>query len=155
MARQTEVRYVSTYMIGSAAYQLEPVRKPKKAARLPKVRKEKKIIVRIDPLTILGFAVAAVMLVSMLVGMIQLNAAQREAAQLMSYIETLEEKNAVLEKEYREGYDLAEIQRYAEAMGLIPIWEAERLYIPMQEPVVEQEPTAWEDFCMFLAGLFA
>ena len=61
MARQTEVRYVSTYMIGSAAYQLEPVRKPKKAARLPKVRKEKKIIVRIDPLTILGFAVAAVM----------------------------------------------------------------------------------------------
>ena len=155
MARQTEVRYVSTYMIGSAAYQLEPVRKTKKV-KLPKVRKAKRIVVRIDPLTILGFAVAAVMLVSMMVGMIRLNAAQQEAAQLMSYIETLKEENAALEKEYREGFDLAEIERYAEAMGLIPVGEAEQIYIQLQEPPVEpQETTAWEEFCMFLTGLFA
>jgi len=155
MARQNEVRYVNMYMSGSAAYQIEPVRKQKKFVRLPKAPRQKKIVIRLDPLTIVGFVVAVAMIVAMTAGVVQLNAAQQETAELVSYIDTLKNENAALEKTYRESYNLAEIGRYAEAMGLVPISQVEQLEISVQEPPAPEQNTPWEEFCIFLAGLFA
>ena len=60
--------------------------------------------------------------------------------------------------EYREGYDLEEIREIALAMGMVPMEQLETVQISV--PVVEaeeqaQEPSGWEAFCTFLAGLFA
>ena len=155
MARQNEIRYVNTYMAGSAAYQLEPVKPHKKAVHLPKAPKQKKVLVYVDPMTILGFAVALVMIVSMVVGVTQLKASRAEEAALAAYVSRLEQENETLAETYRQGYDLEEIRRYAEAMGLVPVSQVERIRIRVQEPEAPAEPTAWEDFCTFLAGLFA
>ena len=155
MARQNEIRYVNTYMAGSAAYQLEPVKHNKKAVRLPKAPKQKKVLVYVDPMTILGFAVALVMIVSMAVGVGQLKASRAEEAALLGYVSSLEQENEKLAETYRQGYDLDEIRRYADAMGLVPVSQVERIRIPVQEPEAPVEPTAWETFCAFLVGLFA
>lgn len=155
MARQTEIRYVSSYMIGSAACQLEPVQQKKKTVRLPKAPKQKKLLICVDPLTILGFVVAFAMIIAMTVGVVQLKAARNEAAALKSYVASLEAEKAELSQTYREGYDLEEIRRYAEAMGYIPMSQAQTIYIHVEEPQVPEEPGAWEEFCLFLAGLFA
>ena len=39
-----------------------------------------------------------------------------------------------------------EIRRYADAMGLVPVSQVERIRIPVQEPEAPVEPTAWESF---------
>lgn len=155
MARENEIRYVNLYMAGSAAYQLEPVRPQKKAVRLPKAPKQKKVVIRVDPLTILGFVVAAVMIISMAVGVYHLNQIREETAVLQEYVTRLESENAQLQSEYRQGYDLEEIRRYAEAMGLVPIWQVEKMQIQVQQPALPEKTTAWESFCLFLSGLFA
>ena len=155
MARQTEIRYVNLYMVGSTACQLEPVQQKKKPVRLPRAPRQQKLLICVDSLTIIGFVVAFVMIIAMTVGVVQLNAARSEAAALEAYVASLEEENAELKTTYREGYDVEEIQRYAEAMGYIPISQAQTVYVHVEEPRVPEEPTAWEDFCMFLAGLFA
>ena len=155
MARQNEIRYVNTYMAGSAAYQLEPARPQKKAVRLPKAPKQKKVLVYVDPMTILGFAVALVMIVSMAVGVTQLKASRAEEAALEAYVARLEQENEALAETYRQGYDLEEIRRYAEAMGLVPMSQVERIEIQVLEPAAPAEPTAWENFRTFLVGLFA
>ena len=115
MARQNEIRYVNTYMAGSAAYQLEPVKHNKKAVRLPKAPKQKKVLVYVDPMTILGFAVALVMIVSMAVGVGQLKASRAEEAALLGYVSSLEQENEKLAETYRQGYDLDEIRRYVKS----------------------------------------
>jgi len=105
---------------------------------------------------IVSLALSAVaMIVAMTAGVVQLNAAQQETAELVSYIDTLKNENAALEKTYRESYNLAEIGRYAEAMGLVPISQVEQLEISVQEPPAPEQNTPWEEFCIFLAGLFA
>ena len=155
MARQNEVRYINMYMAGSAAYELEPVKPQKRAVRLPRAPKQKRVLIYVDPMTILGFAVALVMIVSMAVGVVQLKQTRAEAAALDAYIARLEEENRDLEEIYRQGYDLEQIRRYAEAMGLVPMDQVEQIRIPVQQPEVPAEPTAWENFRTFLVGLFA
>ena len=53
------------------------------------------------------------------------------------------------------GYDPEEIYEMATAMGMIPADRAQHIQVQvtLQEP--EAEPTGWENFCKFLAGLFA
>ena len=155
LARENKVRYINMYMAGSAAYQLEPVKPQKKAVRLPKAPKQKRVLVYVDPMTILGFAVALVMIVSMAAGVMQLNKARSEEAVLEAYVARLEQENEKLAETYREGYDLDEIRRYAEAMGLVPMSQVERIEIQVLEPAAPAEPTAWENFRTFLVGLFA
>lgn len=154
MARQNEIRYVNLYMAGSAAYQLEPVQ-PKKKVKLPKAPKRQKLLIRLDPLTMIGFVVAFVMIIAMTVGVVTLNSAVHEAAVMEEYVTSLEQKSAQLEAQYRESYDLEEVRKYALAMGLVPVEQAERIHIQFEQPPVQEETTAWEDFWVFLVGLFA
>ena len=43
----------------------------------------------------------------------------------------------------------------ASAMGMIPKEQAQHIEITVEVPEMEKEPTAWENFCTFLADLFA
>lgn len=156
MARQPEVQYINAYVSGSMAYQLNtvPVRKKKKV-RLPKLRREKKIVVRLDPVAITGIAMAAVLLILLVVGFARLQDARAEAAALESYVSDLREENKQLQDTYSAGYDLEEIEKIAQAMGMVPQSQIPQVGIEVTVPQQEIQPTAWEAFCAFLTGLFA
>ena len=155
MARQPEIQYINAYVSGTMAYQLEePVRK-KKRVSLPKMRKEKKTVIAIDPVAIGGIVVAVAMLVLLLVGFVRLQDARAEVLALENYVTALEQKNEELQDTYAAGYDLAEIEKIALAMGLVPSSQVEHLTIEVMIPQEATEPTAWESFYAFLTGLFA
>jgi cell division protein FtsL len=138
------------------AYQLNtmPARKKKKVT-LPKLRREKKTVVRLDPVAICGIAMAAVLLVLLVVGFSRLQDARAETAALESYVSDLREENKQLQDTYSAGYDLEEIEKIAQAMGMVPQSQIPQVEIEVNVPQQESQPTAWEAFCAFLTGLFA
>ena len=154
MARETEIRYISYYMVGSAAYDVEP-RSIKKEVKLPKQRRKGKIVLHVDPMAVMGICVAFVMFVLMIVGAVRLGIAQKQADRMANYVVSLQAQNAELREEYERGYDLEEIRQIAEARGMIPISEAQQVSIQIVLPETAKEPTAWESFVTFLTGLFA
>lgn len=156
MARQNPVQYINFYTPGSEAYKydFQPARK-KTEVKLPKPRRQKKIIVKVDPVAVLGICVAVVMLIVLLCGAVQLSAVRQQEAQMAAYVQRLEQENAQLQKTYEAGYDLEEIYEIATAMGMIPADQAQQIRVKAAIPVGEEEPTAWENFCLFLTGLFA
>lgn len=156
MARQMEVRYVNFYTAGSEAVKFDPKPvRPKTEVKLPKPRRKKRIVLYVDPLATMGICVAVVLLIAMLVGIYSLTAAQKEAAQMQNYVQTLQERNEDLQETYEAGYDLEEIRQIALARGMIPVDQAQTVTVQVTEPEVQEEPGAWDAFCSFLAGLFA
>ena len=156
MTRQPEIQYINAYVSGSIAYQLEsePVRK-KKRARLPRQKHKKQTVIAFDPYAVGGILVAAVMLVLLVVGFVRLQDARAEAAALEGYVQDLRSENQELAASYAAGYDLEEVKEIALAMGMIPASEAKTITIDVVVPQEVPEPTAWENFCAFLTGLFA
>lgn len=153
MARKTEIQYIRLYTDGSAARKLEPVT-PWKTARLPKVNRQKRITLRIDPVATVGIVVAVVMLILMAVGVGQLRAAQQQATVMEQYVDTLRNNNQVLQDTY-DAIDLEEIEHMALALGMVP--EDQVRHVTMKVPAAQtvEEPGAWESVWTFLAGLFA
>lgn len=156
MARINEIQYVNFYTAGSAAFKYEPTPLPKKKqASLPKMRRKKRILVHVDPITVLGMCLTVVMLVMMVSGMVRLNALHHQQEQMAAYVSALEQENAQLQTRYEAGYDWDEIRQLAAAMGMVPAEQAQRVQIQVADEVIETEPSAWENFCAFLSGLFA
>lgn len=156
MARVNKVQYVNFYTAGSAAFKYEPTPLPKKKqATLPKLRRKKRIVIHVDPVAAIGVCVAVVLLVMMFSSLAKFAAVQKQEAQMAAYVEQLQAENAALEQKYRSSYDLEEICQIAQGMGMVPVEQAERVQIQVSAPAVEEEPTAWENFCTFLTGLFA
>ncbi len=156
MANQPDIQYVRFYTDGSAARVLEPAPKKKKVP-LPKPRKRRpeRLVIRLDPVSLLAMAVAGFMLVTMAIGMIRLGIAKSEAAEMEAYAAQLRAENAQLQEEFESGFDLEEIERKALAMGLVPKDQVEHITIQVQPPEAEEAPTAWETFCAFVKELFA
>ena len=158
MARKSDIRYVCYYTDGSAARQLEVKPPVKKKAPIPKARPLKKIVVRIDPVAVGGIVLSAVMLILMLVGSIQLYTTRQQAQQMREYAAYLSEENASLSQTYEEGYDLAEVERSALALGMIPAEEAKNITISVAVPAApqqEQESGMWARMSAFIEDLFA
>ena len=156
MARKNEVQYVNFYTVGSAAYKVEPaVEQNTKKAQLPKPRKAKRIRIYLDPMAVLGTVVAIVMLLMMVNGMVKLHDVRQQEARMEAYVQQLQQENAKLEEQYHAGYDPDEIYEIATAMGMIPAEKAQHVsvQVTLQEP--EDAASGWENFCKFLAGLFA
>lgn len=147
------MRYIQ-YYVGTAAPKLIPQLPQKKKSSLPKERKQKSYTIPVDPLALGGIVVSAVMLILMVAGFVRLGSAQRELAQLTSYVNTLQEENAKLEDTYEAGYDLEMVESAALGLGMIPIEEAERITISLDEPV-QQDLSLWARIGIFLEGLFA
>lgn len=157
MARKTEVRYVNFYTAGSTAYKFEPKSpaQPKKKVQLPKPKRQKKIVIPVDPVAIGGIVLVSIMLIMMIVGLFQFGAAQKQASEMQDYVARLENRNAELDAQYRAGFDSEEVRRIAEAMGMIPMEQAPTVQITVTEPQPVKEPTALESVWIFLTGLFA
>ena len=153
MARKTDIQYIRLYTDGSAARKMQPVT-PWKTAKLPKINKNKRITLHIDPVATIGIVVATVMLVLMLVGVGQLRAAQQQAAVMEQYMETLQNNNRVLQDTY-DAIDLDEVERMALALGMIPEEQAQHITMKVPAQQVNEQPGAWEQVWTFLTGLFA
>ena len=91
-------------------------------------------MLRLDPVAILGTAVALGMLIAMAVGLVRLSGAVQEQEQMARYVQQLESQNSVLERTYYNNYDLEELERLATAMGLVPKAEVAQVTIPVEVP---------------------
>jgi len=156
MAQRVDIQYVQFYTQGSAAKKVAPAISVHTGA-LPQVRKHKRKSVCIDPVAILGIAVAMCMLIMMLVGVSQLKQAQQNTVAMEQYVEQLRQENKQLEACYEEGCDLEAIEKTALALGMVPGKNVENTIIHVevpQEPAVVQT-TLWQRIGTFLTGLFA
>ena len=155
MANRPAIQYVQFYTDGSAARKLAPERSAPKTT-LPKPRRQKRKVLFVDPVAILGIVVAFCMLITMAVGVAEFVSIREEAAQMEQYLEQLQQENAELSARYAEGYDLKNVEKTALALGMVPAEQAAHVQLPATVP--ESEPqalTLWERIGTFLAGLFA
>lgn len=154
MARQPDVRYIRLYTDGSAARKME-VAAPVKTAKRNRPRKQKRILVFVDPVAILGILTAVVMLIVMFTSMHMLKQARYETAQMEQYVASLQEENKLLQEEFEAGYDLETVEQTALALGMVPADQVEHIYISVEVPQETVQPDAWDQIYTFLAGLFA
>lgn len=152
MAQRTQIQYIRFYTEGSAARKVAPVVTPFKTARLPKVNHQKKIVLRIDPVAVVGIVVAVAMMIMMVVGIFQYKAAQEQAQLMERYVETLNRDNESLQNTY-DSIDLTAIEQTALALGMVP--ESQVQHVSLRVPPVQEIEEPQETFWTFLAGLFA
>ena len=154
MARRPDVEYIRYYTDGSAARQLEP-KAPKKKHPLPKVKKQQKYVLYIQPMAIVGIALSAIMLVMMITGSVELYHAQNQRKEMAEYVQRLTRDNMADRALYEESLDLETIERSALALGMIPQDQAKQITISVSMPETEEQPGFWEKTIQFLEGLFA
>ena len=154
MAQQLDVRYVRYYTDGSAARKIAPLQ-PFKTMKLPVVKTQKRRTIRIDLVATAGIVMAAVMFVLLLVGACNLTKAREDAAQMESYVQTLREDNKALEEEYRSTYSLEDVQRTADALGLVPKDQVTHITLELPEEPAPEKAHLLDRFYTFLTDLFA
>lgn len=154
MANQIDIKYIDFSTEGNAARKF--VAAPRKKAQLPEAKRKTRYVLTIDPLAMIGIAVAVCMIVFMGIGMLRLQRAQAQNLRMAQYVDTLSQKNTALREEFNTVCDLEQIRELALALGMIPKLEAPQTGITMYTPEETVEtPSLWEQFGIFLAGLFA
>ena len=151
---QHQVQYVRFATVGSAARKPVSMTAVKKTV-LPKSRKKLRTVVHVDPVAVLGILVAAFMMVTMIVGLVDFAAARQEAAVMEQYVEQLSEQNRQLQQTYESGYDLEVVENTALALGMVPKDQVETVTIYVSEPQQTETITLWTRIGTFLTGLFA
>ena len=155
MAQRLDVRYITCYTDGSAAREVAPV-EPFHTLKLPRVKKHKRLVLHVDPVAICGTVLSLVLIVSMIVGAVQLNRARQEAARMEAYVQTLRRENEELTVKYRDGIDMDHVMQTAKALGLVPVEQVKHITIRVPEgPQPQQQLSFWEQVYTFLTGLFA
>ena len=149
-------RYIQFYTPGSAAVKVE-IQEEQSWAPLPEQKPAKKVALYVDPVAIIGFAVAICMLILMAVGVNQLNAARREVATLEHYVAQLTAENHTLEETYTAGYELSKVRRAALDLGMVPVEEIPQktIFVTIPHQEIVQEQTWWTQLTTFFSGLFA
>ena len=143
MARQPDIQYIQMYNYGSTARKLSTrpqVRKEKYQLpeQMPRKAQLRKSI--LDPLSVCAIAVACVMLVAMLIGMLKIGELTGERRELQEYIGVLQEQRAELQKTHEEAYDLRQVEIRARQMGLVSANEVVRIQMGSIDPEPQQEP---------------
>ena len=158
MAQRLDIQYVQFCTDGNAARKLAPAQ-PLDTMKLPKVQKhkQKQAVLRIDPFAMAGIVLSVVMVVLMIVGTVELISAREDAAAMASYSQYLQEENAQLNQQYRDSYDLDEVQRTALALGMVPKSEAPHVTMEIPQSNVQETESLgfWDSIWTFFAGLFA
>ena len=157
MVRKPDIQYVDKFYVhGSEARVLELKPNKKKAKTvLPEAAPVKEKVVRIDLLSLSAIAVAATMIVLMVVGCFQLKAAFDRSVAMSHYVISLQNENLDLNKDYYNGFDPADIEQKALALGLIPMENAKTMTMTVTIPEEVPAPTMWENFTWFMKGLLA
>ena len=161
MAGKADIQYVHPYYTSGTAAKKVAVKAPRKKKPLPifeplmTAQPEEKIIVKLDPLSLCAIAVCAVLVAMMVVSLFQYSAAYQRNVALQEYVYTLEGDQARLDQTYRSGFDLAQVEAQALALGMIPADQAQTITISGEIPAPQQAQTLWQRVGMFLGELFA
>ena len=157
MTQKPKIQYVGQfYVYGSEARALELQNQPRKPKnKLPMERLEKIEKVHVDPVAMVAILVAMFMLVTMIIGVQQIQQDWAEYQVMAERVHNLKETNHVKTEEFRSTYKLSEIRAKATAMGMIPKEEAEHRIIKITPPEPVQEPGWMENVQWFVKGLFA
>ena len=149
-------RYIQFYTAGTAAVKVA-IQEEQNWLPIPEARPVKKTVIRIDPISVLGFAVAICMLFLMAVGVNHLNSARREVNALEHYIAQLTAENNDLQQTYSVGYELRDIEQKALNLGMVPAEEAEtyHIYVTIPHEQVHKESTGLNRITTALTSLFA
>ena len=157
MNQKPKIQYVGQFYVhGSEARKLQLEQEKRQAkTKLPlaKIQAIEKIYV--DPVALAGIAVAVLMLVTMVLGAIQLKRDWDQYEQVAAYVSELKKENARMSHLYRSSYDLEDIKTKAGSMGLVPKSELQTMSVTVTLPEPEVEPTRMEEIKFFLEGLFA
>ena len=154
MARKYTERYVRFYTVGSAAAKLETV---ERKAALPQYKApQKRKPIAVDPVSLLGTAVAVLLAVLMLVGFAQVAHTSAQVRKLETQVMTLELEQEQLQQKYEAGYDLNEVRAAAESMGMIPAEDAIRVRVAVPTETMQIETMSWWDSILLsLRSFFA
>ena len=131
MTGRAEIQYIRFNVDGNAARKITVV-PPVEFAPIP-VRKHRRKRIYVDPVAIMGMVVAVAMFISMGVGLLQYRNDQESLAQMENYVLALQAENNRLEKAYEDSYNLAEVERTALALGMIPRDQAQTVSLSMGE----------------------
>lgn len=154
MARKYTERYVRYYTFGSAAAKLE---QQQKQAELPKYKApQKRRPIAFDPFAVAGNAVAILLAVLMVVGLIQVAGTTAQVRELETKIAVLELEQQMLQERYESSYDLEEVRIAAQSMGMVQVQDADhvRLNIPAENQQVQQL-SWWDSLLLSLRQIFA
>ena len=146
MNQKPKIQYIGQfYVYGSEARALELEEKRKQAkTRLPLAKLESIEKIYIDPVALVGIAVAVVMLVVMILGAVQLHDDWNAYQQMDDYVTSLRAQNAELTLNYRSMYDLADIEMKALAMGLVPREQVESCAVTVTMPEIQETVLTWD-----------
>lgn len=143
MARNTNERYVRYYTFGSTAAKLD--RQERKAA-LPQYKApEKRKPIAVDPIALVGSAVAVLLAILMLVGFAQVAHTSAQVRKLETQVMTLELEQEQLRQKYENGYDLEQVRTAAESMGMIPAEDAIHVRVELPAETIRIETLSWWD----------
>ena len=157
MNQKPKIQYIGQFYVhGSEAKQVQLQEERRQAkTKLPLVRIQAIEKIYVDPVALVGIAVAVVMLVTMVLGAVQLKRDWDQYERTAAYVSDLKRENARLNHAYRLSYDLEDIQSKALAMGMVPRSELQTMTVTVTVPQPEPEPTRIEEIKLFLEGLFA
>ncbi len=155
MVQKPKIQYVGQFYVhGSEARKLEqPVKKNKTVLPLKKLQQIETIYV--DPVALVGIAVAVLMLAVMLLGTMQLQEDWAEYKRLSGYVSNLNQENARLTQEYHDSFDLEEVRTKALALGMVPKSDVERRSVTVRLPEPKPQISRIDEIRGFLEGLFA
>ena len=157
MNQKPKIQYVGQFYVhGSEARQLQ-LQEEKRQARtkLPLARIQRIEKVYVDPVALVGIVVAVVMLVTMVLGAVQIKRDWDQYERVSAYVSELKRENARLSHAYRLSYDLEDIKSKALAMGMVSKNELQTATVEVTVPEVPRELTRTEEVRLFLEGLFA
>lgn len=157
MAQKPKIQYVGQFYVHGSearALQLEEERKKAKARR-PLARLQQVELIYVDPVAVVSIVVSFIMLATMITGALALKSDWAEYDQMATYVSFLNKQNARLEKEYREGYDLADIESKALALGLVPADQLKTRTVAVTVPVEEPEPSRVDQIRNYFEDMFA
>lgn len=157
VTQKPKIQYVGMFYVhGSEAKKLQEEQRRKEArTKLPLERLRKMEAIYIDPVALISIAVAVLMLVTMVYGVLRITKDWTEYRQMSAYVSELNLENANLYQEYRENIDLEDVYTKAVALGMLPVEEVPTRTITVHVPEAPVEPTWMERTTAFFAGLFA
>ena len=157
MNQKPKIQYVGQFYVhGSEARALQLQEQKRQAkTKLPLARIQKIEKIYVDPVALAGILVSVVMLVTMVLGAVQIKRDWDQYEQVSAYVSELKKENARKSHVYRLSYDLEDIKSKALAMGLVPKSELQTMAVTVNVPEKEPELTRVEEIRSFLEGLFA
>ena len=157
MNQKPKIQYVGQFYVhGSEARQLQLQEQKRQAkTKLPHARVQTIEKIYVDPVALAGILVSVVMLVTMVLGAVQIKRDWDQYEQVSAYVSELKKENARKNHAYHLSYDLEDIKSKALAMGLVPKSELQTMAVTVTVPEKEPELTRTEEIRLFLEGLFA